>query len=68
MAQFFEEEKIHILTKTNKVFSYSYTPGANLQSIIDLFKKTEKLPIEEIFIEVKKGQPMTPVTAQYNIE
>ena len=64
----FDEDKIHILTKSNRVFSYSYKPGADLQPLISAFKKAQGLAIEEVYIERKGKGPMEVVTPLYNIE
>lgn len=67
-AYAFDEDKIHILTKSNNMFSYSYTPGADLQPIINAFKKQHGLPIEEVYIQPKGKGPTEVVTSLYNIE
>ena len=61
----FEEEKLFILTQDNKVFSYGYTPGMDLQPMVDFFKKTEKLAIAELYIQQVEGKPMINVTDKY---
>lgn len=60
-------EKLRILTKDNQVVSYTYTPGANLQPVIDLFVKETKLPILELYIQKKENAPMDVVTHLYDI-
>lgn len=61
------EEKIHIVTNDNRVFSYGYTPGADLQPLVNFFKKTERLSINEIYIQKVPNAPMTVVTSLYDI-
>lgn len=62
-----EEEKVHILSVSNQVFSYGCRPGADLQPLINFFRKTEKLPIAEVYIQRVVGQPMEAVTSKYDI-
>ena len=60
------KEKMHIVTHSNQVFSYEYTPGADLQPLVNFFKKTTKLPINEIYIQTEEGKPMTVATHLYD--
>lgn len=64
---FWQEEKLYILTKNNQVFPYSYTPGADLQPIINVFKKQYGLPISELYIQKQANEAMELVTNKYEI-
>ncbi|MDX9917292.1 MAG: hypothetical protein RBT15_04675 [Gudongella sp.] len=65
---FWQEEKLYILTQNNQVFPYSYTPGADLQPLVNFFKKTERLQVAELYIQKQANQPMIRVTDEYNIK
>ena len=61
------EEKLHILTKLNTIYSYSYSPGADLQPLINVYKKTIVLTIETLYIQKVNNGPMEDVTGLYDI-
>ena len=68
MAYTYNEDKVFILTKSNEMHSYSCDPGANLQRIIDFFKKDKRLPIVEVYLQPQGKGPTNPVGSLYNIE
>ena len=61
------EEKLHILTNLNTVYSYSYSPGADLQPLINFYKKTVGLKIDTLYVQAVVNGPMEDVTALYDI-
>lgn len=63
----FDEHKIYILSIDNQVRSYGVSPGANIQPLVDFYKKDVKLPIAEIYLQRKENEPMEVVTALYDI-
>lgn len=64
----FQEDKLHILSRANKVSSYSYKRGADLQPLINAFKKEHRIAIEEVYIQPEGKGPMEVVTHLYDIE
>lgn len=67
MNYHWKEEKLHILTRLNSIYSYSYSPGADLQPLINVYKKTIGLTIETLYIQKVNNGPMEDVTGLYDI-
>ncbi len=66
MNYHWQEEKLHILTKLNTLCSYSYSPGADLQPLINFYKKTVGLAIETLYVQKVDNGPMEDVTGLYD--
>lgn len=62
------EHKVYILTMNNKVFGYTCDVDMDVQNLINVFRKIERLPIAEVYTQPAPNAPMELVTGKYNIE